>query len=191
MWASRDRISSSTAFAGRERIAQDVKAQDVKAEVVKAHVVAEVVAEVVADNAACMQINIQARHEITAPEPVRPESASRSRASPSMSSSVAPAWLARGSAQAGDARSPTTSAPTKASSYTRNWGRDGFKLGDVARLTTADLPGHAALAWASFPCPDLIEGGRGEGPARGALQYALAMSCAFAHPTDRRTRAAG
>ena len=26
-----------------------------------------------------------------------------------------------------------------------------------------DLPGQAALAWATFPCPDLSEGGRGEG----------------------------
>ena len=100
-----------------------------------------------------------------------------------MSSSAAPAWRARGWAQAGDARSPTTSAPTKTASYTRNWGRDGVRLADVAQLTTADLPGHAALAWASFPCPDLSRRGRGEGPARGALQYALAMPCAFARPT--------
>ena len=51
----------------------------------------------------------------------------------------------------------------KIASYTRNWGGNGFRTADVARLTTKDLPGHAALAWASFPCPDLSEGGRGEG----------------------------
>ena len=51
----------------------------------------------------------------------------------------------------------------KIASYTRNWGRDGVKTADVGRLKTSDLPGEAALAWASFPCPDLSEGGKGEG----------------------------
>ena len=54
-------------------------------------------------------------------------------------------------------------SPMKIASYTRNWGGNGVKTADVARLTTKDLPGAAALAWARFPCPDLSEGGRGEG----------------------------
>ncbi|HEU0122955.1 MAG TPA: DNA cytosine methyltransferase [Bryobacteraceae bacterium] len=34
---------------------------------------------------------------------------------------------------------------------------------DVARLAPADLPGHADLAWASFPCQDLSLAGNGAG----------------------------
>ena len=49
----------------------------------------------------------------------------------------------------------------KARSYASNFGRNGLKVGDIARLTTADLPGAAALAWASFPCQDLSEAGAG------------------------------
>ncbi|WP_164709019.1 DNA cytosine methyltransferase, partial [Pseudomonas viridiflava] len=36
-------------------------------------------------------------------------------------------------------------------------------IGDVAELTTNDLPGHADLAWASFPCQDLSLAGAGAG----------------------------
>lgn len=43
----------------------------------------------------------------------------------------------------------------KASSYATNWGREGLKIEDVARLTPGDLPERADLAWASFPCQDL------------------------------------
>ena len=43
----------------------------------------------------------------------------------------------------------------KAASYAANWGASGLKIADVARLTTADLPGVADLAWASFPCQDV------------------------------------
>ena len=49
----------------------------------------------------------------------------------------------------------------KIASYTRNWGRDGVKIADVARLKAADLPGVAALLWAGFPCQDLSEAGAG------------------------------
>jgi DNA (cytosine-5)-methyltransferase 1 len=49
----------------------------------------------------------------------------------------------------------------KIASYTRNHGAKGVKLADVARLTTSDLPGEAALAWGSFPCQDLSEAGAG------------------------------
>ncbi|MFZ1011084.1 MAG: DNA cytosine methyltransferase, partial [Candidatus Sulfotelmatobacter sp.] len=45
--------------------------------------------------------------------------------------------------------------PKKASVYRRNCGDNHFHLGDVANFTAADLPNHAQLAWASFPCQDL------------------------------------
>lgn len=51
----------------------------------------------------------------------------------------------------------------KARSYAANWGADHLKVGDVAALSAADLPGHADLAWASFPCQDLSLAGKGGG----------------------------
>lgn len=53
----------------------------------------------------------------------------------------------------------------KAKAYRNAWGDDVMREGDVASLTTADLPGTPALAWASFPCQDLSLAG-----ARGGLQ---------------------
>lgn len=43
----------------------------------------------------------------------------------------------------------------KAQVYSENWGGDHLLVEDVAKVTTADLPGCADLAWASFPCQDL------------------------------------
>ncbi len=51
----------------------------------------------------------------------------------------------------------------KAASYAENWGDAHLKVGDVAQLTTDDLPGAADLAWASFPCQDLSLAGVGAG----------------------------
>lgn len=53
--------------------------------------------------------------------------------------------------------------PKKAASYAANWGTDHLRVGDVAALTTADLPAGADLAWASFPCQDLSLAGAGAG----------------------------
>jgi DNA (cytosine-5)-methyltransferase 1 len=53
--------------------------------------------------------------------------------------------------------------PKKAASYAANWGADHLKVGDVAKVTPADLPGAADLAWASFPCQDLSLAGAGAG----------------------------
>jgi len=53
--------------------------------------------------------------------------------------------------------------PKKATSYAANWGADHLHVGDVATLTTADLPDAADLAWASFPCQDLSLAGTGAG----------------------------
>ncbi len=45
--------------------------------------------------------------------------------------------------------------PMKAAAYRAAWGDGDLAEGDVGRLRPADLPGAAALAWASFPCQDL------------------------------------
>ncbi len=55
--------------------------------------------------------------------------------------------------------------PKKRESYVANWGDADFRLGDIHKLTAADLPGHADLAWASFPCQDLSLAGNGAGLA--------------------------
>lgn len=51
----------------------------------------------------------------------------------------------------------------KAESYRLNWGSDHLLVRDVFDLTLADLPGGAALAWASFPCQDLSLAGNRDG----------------------------
>ena len=51
----------------------------------------------------------------------------------------------------------------KCATYARNWGDSELHQGDVADLTTDDLPGHVDLAWASFPCQDLSLAGPGGG----------------------------
>lgn len=53
--------------------------------------------------------------------------------------------------------------PDKAASYKLNWGSDDLHLGDIAELSTDQLPGHADLAWASFPCQDLSLAGAYKG----------------------------
>ena len=51
----------------------------------------------------------------------------------------------------------------KAESYALNWGSDHLHVGDVALLNSTQLPNHADLAWASFPCQDLSLAGNGAG----------------------------
>ena len=51
----------------------------------------------------------------------------------------------------------------KAAAYRANWGGDELFVGDVAGVSTFDLPGEADLAWASFPCQDLSLAGNGAG----------------------------
>lgn len=53
--------------------------------------------------------------------------------------------------------------PKKAAAYVANWGSNELQTGDVAKLTTSDIPGSADLAWASFPCQDLSLAGAGAG----------------------------
>lgn len=51
----------------------------------------------------------------------------------------------------------------KSVAYRDNWGGAELRTEDVGRLTVADLPGRADLAWASFPCQDLSLAGGGAG----------------------------
>ncbi len=52
----------------------------------------------------------------------------------------------------------------KAASYRSYFdGADELRIGDVAEVLPSDLPGHADLAWASFPCQDLSLAGNGGG----------------------------
>jgi DNA (cytosine-5)-methyltransferase 1 len=62
--------------------------------------------------------------------------------------------------------------PGKAEAYRRAWGDEVMRQGDVAALAPGDLPGRAALAWASFPCQDLSLAGARAGlaaPRSGAF----------------------
>lgn len=51
----------------------------------------------------------------------------------------------------------------KARTYALNWGSEHLVCGDVAAVTTAQLPGRADLTWASFPCQDLSLAGKYRG----------------------------
>lgn len=51
----------------------------------------------------------------------------------------------------------------KGASYAANWGDEHLKVEDVSNIATEQLPGHADLAWASFPCQDLSLAGDGAG----------------------------
>ncbi len=55
----------------------------------------------------------------------------------------------------------------KCAAYRENFGGDHLIERDIAHLSTADLPGHADLAWASFPCQDLSLAGQRRGMSGG------------------------
>jgi DNA (cytosine-5)-methyltransferase 1 len=56
------------------------------------------------------------------------------------------------------------SCQKKARAYRSNFnGAPELTVGDVGRLSTADLPGKPSLVWASFPCQDLSLAGNGAG----------------------------
>lgn len=62
--------------------------------------------------------------------------------------------------------------PAKAAAYRAAFGGEDMRLGDIWKLNAADLPGQAALAWASFPCQDLSLAGARRGlaaPRSGAF----------------------
>jgi len=51
----------------------------------------------------------------------------------------------------------------KGAAYTANWGDEDLSICSVADVKTTDIPGHADLAWGSFPCQDLSLAGAGAG----------------------------
>ena len=51
----------------------------------------------------------------------------------------------------------------KVEAYKTNWGGGEIVCGDIHQLSISSLPGHADLAWASFPCQDLSLAGNGAG----------------------------
>ena len=51
----------------------------------------------------------------------------------------------------------------KVEAYKANWGDKEIVCGDIHKLAVSCLPGHADLAWASFPCQDLSLAGNGAG----------------------------
>lgn len=53
--------------------------------------------------------------------------------------------------------------PMKAKVYRDNWGDDHLVCEDVAKITTAQLPGQADMVWGSFPCQDLSLAGANKG----------------------------
>jgi DNA (cytosine-5)-methyltransferase 1 len=62
--------------------------------------------------------------------------------------------------------------PAKAKAYGAAFAGEEMHVGDIWDLAASDLPGHAALAWASFPCQDLSLAGARAGlaaPRSGAF----------------------
>lgn len=62
--------------------------------------------------------------------------------------------------------------PAKAAAYRRAFGDREMREGDIWTLSPIELPGAAALAWASFPCQDLSLAGERRGlaaPRSGAF----------------------
>jgi DNA (cytosine-5)-methyltransferase 1 len=51
----------------------------------------------------------------------------------------------------------------KSSVYRRNWRDSALRTADIRTLSLQDIPSHADLAWASFPCQDLSLAGGGAG----------------------------
>lgn len=52
----------------------------------------------------------------------------------------------------------------KGLTYQDNWGTGGeLHVGDIRKVQTSQLPGHADLIWGSFPCQDLSLAGGGAG----------------------------
>src|SRR5690349_24929207 len=56
--------------------------------------------------------------------------------------------------------------PAKVRAYQTAFDGADMRVGDIWKLSSADLPGQAAIAWASFPCQDLSLAGARRGLAR-------------------------
>lgn len=74
--------------------------------------------------------------------------------------------------------------PAKVRAYRAAFPGEDMREGDIWKLSPADLPGHAALAWASFPCQDLSLAGARRGlaaPRSGAFWGFHALMEKLAH----------
>lgn len=74
--------------------------------------------------------------------------------------------------------------PAKVRAYRAAFPGEDMREGDIWKLSSADLPGHAALAWASFPCQDLSLAGARRGlaaPRSGAFWGFHALIEKLAH----------
>ncbi len=74
--------------------------------------------------------------------------------------------------------------PAKVRAYRAAFPGEDMHEGDIWKLSPADLPGHAALAWASFPCQDLSLAGARRGlaaPRSGAFWGFHALMEKLAH----------
>ena len=167
-----------------------VHVADVVAEDVRADVVAEVVADVVAED-----VGLAVPAEITPPEPVRFEPV-RFETSAETPFSFYEFFCGCGMARAGLGAGWTCAfandvSPMKIASYTRNWGGNGVKTADVARLTTKDLPGARR---ARVGDRSLVRTYQKGVEARGCKGRALIRSghalrfCAPYEPRDARPR---
>jgi len=54
-------------------------------------------------------------------------------------------------------------SPMKGAAYSANFGDDDLRVCNIYDLKVSQLPGHADLAWGSFPCQDLSLAGNGAG----------------------------
>ena len=69
-------------------------------------------------------------------------------------------------------------SPKKGEAYAANWGARDLIVGDIYDLDIDAIPGHADLAWGSFPCQDLSLAGLGaglEGKRSGAFRGLLVL----------------
>ncbi len=74
--------------------------------------------------------------------------------------------------------------PAKATTYRAAFPGDEMREGDVWKLNATELPGQAALAWASFPCQDVSLAGERRGlaaPRSGAFWGFHALIEKLAH----------
>lgn len=81
--------------------------------------------------------------------------------------------------------------PKKVMAYRDNWGDGTIWCGDVADVSTSQLPGIPDLVWASFPCQDLSLAGTGAGlsGARSGSFWSFWRAIRGLASEDRKPRA--
>ena len=69
--------------------------------------------------------------------------------------------------------------PKKVASYVANWGEEPLLAGDVAELTTADLPGHCRSGVGVLPLPGSFLGGQWRWSRRQTVRNLLVVLAPF------------